>query len=235
MSETCTIPAYCRDVGVDAFWNQSGFDSLHVSSNCWRYFVSGLQVTMNIDSNMMGSTIIEMFKNLSQEKKDELASQVILEWMKLPREVEVARYREQLVEKWKQKHEEWLQKNPGNSPAYNPYNDFENKYDFKRELESFKSTREEFLKEVIKEAQAAAIKTVSQTLKEDPVYQEALKTTFEDIKEKMPNLVQAAFQDYLKDQFLNMMTSGALALQTSYQPQNLVINALNNPNQQRHY
>jgi hypothetical protein len=40
-----------------------------------------MQVTINIDANQIGETVVDLFKNLSQEKKEELAKEVVKKYL----------------------------------------------------------------------------------------------------------------------------------------------------------
>lgn len=40
-----------------------------------------MEVTLNIEANQIGDTVIDLFKNLSDEKKEELASKVVKQYL----------------------------------------------------------------------------------------------------------------------------------------------------------
>lgn len=106
-----------------------------------------MEVKINIEASQIGDTVIDLFKSLPKDKKEELTLEVLREWVKSPEFFETENYKQTLLDKFK---------NGNMQPSY--YSTKYNKdtpdqtiiqdYNYKKYLEEYRTSKQIMVEEI---------------------------------------------------------------------------------------
>jgi hypothetical protein len=141
-----------------------------------------MKIELNIDAANIGDTVVDMFKNLTPEKRDELAREVINRWFDMPYGAEKEMHERSGVLKMQAMSEH---KNKSDSEC-------RKSWEFDKIAGEFKDTRALFLKETVELVSKGVIQVVAERLKNDPEIQKMVDAVTADVKVNFPKYVHDA-------------------------------------------
>ena len=154
-----------------------------------------MEVKIQIEANQIGDTVIDLFKGLSPEKKEELALSVLKEWIKDPDTLETRNRKTILIEEFKAgKHNN----DSYNCPKWNENSSDEeiiNSYDFHQALRNYKVSKQIMLEDFKNEVVGYYKEHISQELKTNEKIEEIKNETFETLKQEFPSIIMNVLVD----------------------------------------
>lgn len=149
-----------------------------------------MQVTLNIEAGQLGETVVDLFKSITPEQKKELAVQVITKWFEEPHGFERSTHESRLIRE--------IQSGERNIGYYNnegkgwSEEKIRDSYQFKQLANTFVSSREMMVKEIITETVKYYKEKVDTLVLNDPQINNYFETVKEELIKKFPELSQTA-------------------------------------------
>jgi hypothetical protein len=130
-----------------------------------------MQVTLNIEAGQLGDTIVDLFKNLSDEQREALALQVLEKWVEEPTSVEKDLAKVELLRKYRCKLSGYI-----HGKKYQTDEEILRCRDFQKELNNVKTSKELMIRD-----NAALEVALEQATADFPILlQRAMTTWFAD-------------------------------------------------------
>jgi uncharacterized protein YecT (DUF1311 family) len=145
-----------------------------------------MQITLNIEANQLGDTVLDLFKNLTEEQKKEIATEILTNWLKNPRDIELKANTKEIVEKVRKKN--WQMKELS-------YDEIIKSAFFEEESKKFKTSKNKMVEEIVE-------KTLD-------FYKEEIKDMVE--KDEMINKVKNEVLSHIKDNFRTYVHDAMIA------------------------
>jgi hypothetical protein len=144
-----------------------------------------INITLQIDPSQLGETVLDVFNNLSTEKREEIAYGVLDGWMKDPATVEYSNYREQLIHEYRtgKRKPYW---SFGNTSSIEDIIKDDN---FIKDLSEFKDTKQGMIEEIRLQMKQYFQKEISKKLESDPMITEIINATYVEIQKRLPELI----------------------------------------------
>jgi hypothetical protein len=149
-----------------------------------------MNVQLTIEANQMGETVIDLFKNLPAEKKEELALEVLKEWFKEPVQIETLNYEHVLLEKFREGELKPLYGYNVNDTKLYTVEQLKNDYRWKEEIEKYKNSKQYMIEEIRKEIVAYYKKSIKVQIETDPIIAQIKEATYEIIRDSFPDLIK---------------------------------------------
>jgi hypothetical protein len=156
-----------------------------------------MQVTLDIDPSQLSIGVLEILRGLTQEKKNEIAADVVRDWLSTTSVEEKKIYENELIRtmmKSKGKTEEQIRDD----------------YNFRENMRKFTPVRERMIKLIIEEGVVAFKNIISLEIGANEYLQKVFKECLESVKYNMPSYVQQAiikwFCDNMSTIMMNMQT-----------------------------
>jgi hypothetical protein len=147
-----------------------------------------MEVKINIESNQIGDTVIDLFKNLSAEKKEELALQIMKEWLQSPDLFETTNYEQLVIDEFRQGKR---------SPDY-----YNRRYDvntdeaiirkddnFKRAINEYKTSKQILTENLKSEVVDYYKKYIAEELKNNETIERVKVETMKTITQLFPSII----------------------------------------------
>ena len=144
-----------------------------------------MQVTLNIEAGQLGETVLDLFKNLSDGKKEELAVQIMSNWLGESHGSERQVYESILIEKYRSGQAGDKSRN------YKDMSDegIRNDYYFRQSMEKYKSSREIMVEMITEATQKAFQKHVDELVQKDPQMTKIRETLVDMLKTSYPEML----------------------------------------------
>jgi len=163
-----------------------------------------MQVVFNIEAGQLGETVLEVFKNLTEEKKQELALELMKSWLKEPHELERKVYEEQKVEYFRR------YKNESNRNYKDmPYEKIIEDWYFKDAMKDFKSSKEIMVETIVAAAKKSFQGHVDKYVAEDEQLAKIRGVVTEELKVEYPAIILEALTRSVSQAFSSMIDVGA--------------------------
>lgn len=142
-----------------------------------------MKVELNIDASNIGETVIDLFKNLSEDQKRDITLGIIKNWFDMPYGAERELKEQQAIA-------EYRRKNPSQADA--PDYRIKDNWEIKSIMGKFRGAREQFLFEANKQVVELVKAGVTERLKVDPEIQKMVDSVTEEVKKDFPKFVHDA-------------------------------------------
>lgn len=159
-----------------------------------------MKVELTIDSSNIGETLVDLFKNLPQEKKEEIASQVLEKWLTQPYDIERKAAGQKIIRELRERGDStWKD----NSDEYRKKKDEEiyGSYEFSQRMRNFKSSKEEMILSITQSSIEHYKKITQEKIQNDEQLKKIMEIAFEEIKKDFPKYVHDAICSF----FINNM------------------------------
>jgi len=147
-----------------------------------------MQITMNIEAGQIGDTVIELFRNLSQDKKEELALQILREWLKAPEFFETPNYEQLVIDEFRS----GKRGNGAYDAKYNkdtPEEMIRSDYKFRDAVKGYKNSKQVMVEEIKNSIIAYYKQELSKEIATSETIEKIKKETFEIIAKDFPQLI----------------------------------------------
>ena len=175
-----------------------------------------MDITLKIDSSNLGETVVDLFKNISTEKKEALATEILSNWLKEPYDIERKAFEEEAKREALKKvlapssYSDYDRKNYGTMETIH------NSEQYRSLMRGFVSTKEEMVKAITEEATKIYREKVVEYVKTDKQLQKVMDATMETVKEDFPKFVHDAMMYWFAQQMsTSMMQAGNALAQSS--------------------
>lgn len=161
-----------------------------------------MKLELNIDPSKLSEDMKAVMASLSLEEKKELAKGALMAWLAEPIDAERAAFEADLVEKLKTER------------SHQGENDqtIRGSYDFRNRKESFKSSREDMVKEIRSQVVAYHKEQIVKAVQEDAQLNQVMKDTLEDIKKNFSAYVHDAMMAWFVANLQGMSSGMAMSL-----------------------
>ena len=148
-----------------------------------------MEVKLNIEASQLGETVVDLFKNLLPEKKEELALTVLREWFNEPVKLETLGYIDILLAEYRGD-----QKKMSSIRGYGDYSSItderiKDSYEFKRDLEKYKNTKQYMVDDLRTELLGYFKNGILEEMKKDPQIKEIQDIVYQEIKDRLPEII----------------------------------------------
>lgn len=172
-----------------------------------------MQVTLNIDAAQLGDTVVDLFKNIPAEKKEEIAANILQKWLEQPYEIERKSYTENAKRK---ALEEVSASSYGyDKERYGTLEKIEGSDAFRRLMNQFKSSRETMIEAITTEATETYRKKVTELIQTDEQMQKMFEATRDVISEDFPKFVHDAMMYWFAQNMTNVFQAVPMAMAQS--------------------
>lgn len=172
-----------------------------------------MQVTLNIDSANLGETVVDLFKNLTPEKKEALAADVLQRWFNEPYDVEhkafETKVKQEALTYFQNQGDSWDKRNYGTLETVT------NSSRYREAMAKFRSSKQIMVEETVKQLVETYRTQITETIKTDPQIQEMMKLTIEGIKKDFPAFVHDAMMYWFTQNMQTAITTSNIALAQS--------------------
>jgi len=161
-----------------------------------------MQVTLNIEASQMGETVYDLFQNLPKDKKEELALQILKEWLIAPEYFEIPNYEQILLHEFKSG-----KRSAGYNANYDentPDSIIRGDYRFRDTLEKYKTSKQTMAEEIKKEVIEYYIKHLGEEIKESEEIAKLKEETYKQIAELFPSIIYSSLVDVFSDSMVDM-------------------------------
>jgi len=147
-----------------------------------------MNVNLQIEAGQLGETVIDLFRNLSVEKKEEVALTILREWFREPVQLETAGYEETLLAAFKADESRMRKVSYSN---YSVVDDATIKasYAYREELAKYKNTKQYMVEDLRKELLAFFKKGIEDEMKADTKLDEIKKIVYDEITNRIPEIM----------------------------------------------
>jgi len=149
-----------------------------------------MQVTLNIDASHIGETVLDLFTNLSAEKKEELALSVMREWLQDPSFLETKNKEQLIIEAFRNKEIDpyW-----GNSSKKYDQTTSEDEirkdYNFEKEVRNYKTSKQILIEEVRQEVVEYYKKYMLEEIQSNPTILKNRDEIIDAVQKAMPEII----------------------------------------------
>lgn len=165
-----------------------------------------MQVTLNIESGQLGETVIDLFKNLTAEKKEELALAVLREWLKDPEFIETRTRDAVLIDEFRtgKRQPSW---------SYNKYDQdtpeekIRRDENFQNAMKQYKSSKALLIEDIKAEVVEYYKKHICAQLEQTDAINKARDEAMQIIKWEMPQIVNKALVNMFSQSLANMQSN----------------------------
>lgn len=170
-----------------------------------------IQITFNIDSANIGSTVEDVFKSLTADDKRELARGIMMEVLTKPNNAERLAFEQQVVEQLIREYEN------ASYPSDRIRTESEARcsYRFRERMAKFESSRDRMMRMIVEETTKLYKDMVAELVKNDEQTQAVLADAQASFTKAFPTLCQQAMNSF----FVSRMSEIAIALNTSFMQQ----------------
>jgi len=147
-----------------------------------------MKVELNIESSQLGETVIDLFKNLTPEEKQNVASQVLKEWLKEPSLFETCNYEQQLIEDFRT--------GKIKSSSYNTKYDkdtsiqaIRDDYEFKKRVENYRTSKQGLIESTKFEILDYYKKSIAEEIKKDEMVNKIKEETYKQLVLEFPKII----------------------------------------------
>ena len=147
-----------------------------------------MNVNLQIEAGQLGETVIDLFRNLSVEKKEEVALTILREWFREPVQLETVGYEETLLAAFKADESRMRKVSYSN---YSVVDDATIKasYAYREELAKYKNTKQYMVEDLRKELLAFFKKGIEDEMKADTKLDEIKKIVYDEITNRIPEIM----------------------------------------------
>ena len=144
-----------------------------------------MEVRLNIDSGNLGETVVDLFHQLSPETRQQVATDVLREWLREPYEVEAQMLDRQAIEEVRKNYTGYQNKVLDDRECRDHYR-------FREIRDRQKSTRHLMVEQITAAVIRHHKKVVTDEIQRDPQIQAVLQETLVSIRENFPKFVHDA-------------------------------------------
>jgi hypothetical protein len=171
-----------------------------------------MKIEINLDSNNIGETVLDIFKNLKEEDKHQIALQVLKNYILEDPKIERAIEEDKILQTLK-------------LDSYNKDKsdtELRNSYSFIDKCRSIQLSKEIMVKELTNAAITTYKQEIINLVKEDKVLQEAYDSIRKALIEDYPNMVKETMMQIVSNNFSTLFQTGMMqAYKLSQLEQNL--------------
>lgn len=170
-----------------------------------------MEVKIELEAGQIGDTVIDLFKSLSAEKKEELALTVLREWLISPEFLETENKKMLLLDEYK-------------SGKYDrPYDKYSTmtdeqimrNYDFTDKLKSYKNSKQIMVEDIKTEIISYYKKSIAEQLEKDEKVQALKEVMMEELAGQFPQIIINALTQTFANSLVSMKSNVDAALMCS--------------------
>lgn len=184
-----------------------------------------MEVKINIESGQIGDTVIDLFKGLSAEKKEELALGIMKEWLQSPEFFETKNREQLVIEEFKSG-----KRLPSSSwdkyDVETPDDKIKRDYNYEKALREYKTSKQILVEDIKNEVVSYYKKQITEKLKSSELIQKIKQDTFDEITKQFPQIINQTM--------INVFTQNLYELQgkisQSYNSSEMAIGMVNSLN-----
>ena len=188
-----------------------------------------MEVKINIEASQIGSTVIALFKNLSNEKKEELALSVMKEWLQSPEFFETKNKEQLLVEEFR---------NGIRQPFWssNKYNEETSEHiiksdeNYKRALKSYKTSKQILVEDIKNEIVSYYKKYITEQIADHELINKIKEETYKEIASMFPAIITEVMISVFSNNLANLQYQIQDASMKSNVAENMAKNILSKLN-----
>lgn len=165
-----------------------------------------MEVKINIETGQLGDTVIELFKNLTQEKKEELALQILKEWLQSPESFETRAKEEVLIEEFrsgKRKPQWGSDKFDYETPELRIKNDTA----YQNALKEYKNSKQIMMEEIKNEIVNYYKNFIEVELKQNEIINKVMQDTINEITNTFPEIINKVLIDSFAQNLVSLKNS----------------------------
>lgn len=170
-----------------------------------------IQITFNIDSANIGSTVEDVFKSLTAEDKRELARGIMLEVMTKPNEAERLVFEQQTVEQLIREYENASYTHD----RIRTEAEARGSYRFRERMAKFESSRDRMMRMIVEETTRQYKDMVAELVKNDEQTQAMMADVQATFIKSFPTLCQQAMNSF----FVSRMAEISTAMNAAFMQQ----------------
>jgi hypothetical protein len=171
-----------------------------------------MEVKLTIDAGQLGDTVIDLFKNLSPEKKEQLTLDIMREWLKSPEFIETKNMEQLVIDEFRNgKRKPW-----GSYEKYDnttPEKIIRADYKFKEAVEQYRTSKQIMVEELKQEIIKYYKKELSNQIKESDLINKGLNELYPELIKIFPELVIKSLIEVFAMQLTNLQGSIQQSLQ----------------------
>jgi len=153
-----------------------------------------MEVTLKIESHQLGETVVDLFKSLTKEQREQIARDTLAKWFTDPYELERAAFEARVIAELRTRHTKiggyYSDKyfdDQGISDSQIRSTD-----EYRDQMRKYRSSREVMISTAVDEAVKQYKESVVQLVKEDPKLTAAYEAVKAKIEGAFPKMVQTA-------------------------------------------
>lgn len=164
-----------------------------------------MEVKINIESGQIGDTVIDLFKNLSDDKKEELALTILKEWLQSPEFFETKNKEQLVIEEFKS----------GKRSSYSSWDKYnadttddviKRDYNYQKALNEYRTSKQILVEDIKNEIVNYYKKYISDELINNEKIQKIKQETFDEIQKQFPQIIMQTM--------MNVFSSNLISLQS---------------------
>jgi hypothetical protein len=165
-----------------------------------------MEVKIQIESGQIGDTVIDLFKNLKPEKKEELALSILKEWLQNPEFFETKNKEQLVIEEFRKgiRKPRYSYKNfDENTPEY----EIKNNSDFQDAINNYKTSKQILVEDIKNEIIKYYKEYLTKELKENESINKIKEETFKEIAQMFPTIIAQTLINVFSTNLLNMQNT----------------------------
>lgn len=147
-----------------------------------------MEVKINIEAGQIGDTVIDLFKNIPSEKKEELALSILKEWLQSPEFFETKNKEQLLVDEFRNgsRKSHWSStKYDENTPEHTIKSD----YAFQEAIKTYKTSKQILVEDVKNEIISYYKKYITEQIANHELINQIKEETYKEIASRFPEII----------------------------------------------
>jgi len=188
-----------------------------------------MEVTMKIEAHQMGETVLDIFKNLSEDDKKSLALDIMREWLKSPEFMESPNYEQLVIDEFRKGiRSAWT----GRYNDDTPDDVIRRDHNFEKTVREYRTSKQCMVESIRSEIVEYYNQELSKEIRDSEVITRIKDETFQEIAKRFPDIIQntlvRVFSDHLLSLKLAIENAGMQAIQANGMTQQILSRLGNN-------
>ena len=171
-----------------------------------------MEVTLKIEAGQLGETVVDLFKNLSEDQKKEIATDILTKWLNEPYEIERNAYVEGIVSQLRQANVE-IYTGFGRKKAIDCTDkEIKESSEYRQKAGGFKSSREVMIKEITNEVITYFKTSIQEQVKTDPQVEAFRGDVYQFIVDNFPMMIKESMVNFFSNHLSSIATCASSAM-----------------------
>ncbi len=169
-----------------------------------------MEVTLKIEAAQLGETVVDLFKNLGEDQRKAIATDILIKWLNEPYNIEREAYAEGVLRDFRQSNIELYINYNRKRAADCTDKEIKDSSEYRDRIRNFKSSRELMIKEITTEVMTHFKTSIPELIKTDPKFEILRSVFYQFIVDNFPMMIKESFANYFTSQ-LNMIVINSTA------------------------